>query len=347
MDYEKKYIKYKNKYLKLKNQKGGFINFGNETNIIEEENNGHKIYYFDNDWQKPVITEYQVFKLFKENKNIPMNYFAFPWATMIDNFDKKDKKYYDMLSNYKLNDGNKCFTVMQHIYYKKYLELVKKIGITHVVTPHKSTDYKELENKYGIKIIAFSLYPVQHYNYQYGALSNINDRKYLTSFLGQYDNPYNLSDIRKKIIDIFSKYDDCLIKGRKEWHFDGIVYRNEKKENNENKDEYIKNLLETKFSLCPSGTGPNSIRLWESMSYGTIPIILADTLVLPEISGINWKDYLIIWEESNVDNLYNYLYNMEPKLLEKLSQNCIKLFNEYFVPEKMTKIIIENIKDEL
>jgi hypothetical protein len=35
------------------------------------------------------------------------------------------------------------------------------------------------------------------------------------------------------------------------------------------------------FALCPSGSGPNSIRLWEALGYGAIPVILADRLWLP------------------------------------------------------------------
>jgi hypothetical protein len=35
------------------------------------------------------------------------------------------------------------------------------------------------------------------------------------------------------------------------------------------------------FALCPSGSGPNAIRLWEALGYGAIPVILADHLWLP------------------------------------------------------------------
>ena len=61
------------------------------------QNNSYKIYYYtnDEDWQKPNITEYQFYKIFLSEKNIPMNYFAFPWATLIDN---------PCISNSKLNN---------------------------------------------------------------------------------------------------------------------------------------------------------------------------------------------------------------------------------------------------
>ncbi len=308
--------------------------------IIDIKNiSDYKLYYYDNEWQKPVITEYQVFKLFNESSNIPADYFAFPWATLIDNFNGKNKKLYNFVSNYKVNSKT-CFTVMQHIHYYKFLDIVRDIGITHVFTPHKDTGYEILEEKYGIKIIAISLYPAQ-------AINNFNnikpifitDKKYLASFIGQYDSKCYLSNIRDKIFTNFT-YDNCYIKRRKEWHYQGMVYRNNKTTNTENELEYIDNLNNTKFSLCPSGSGPNSIRIWESISYGSIPVILADTLILPNINNIDWSKYFIIWKESELDKLHEHLVNISENKLIELSENCKKLYDEYFCPDNFNKIIL-------
>ena len=44
---------------------------------------------------------------------------------------------------------------------------------------------------------------------------------------------------------------------------------------------YVNTLQLSVFALCPSGSGPNPIRLWEALGYGAIPVILADHLWLP------------------------------------------------------------------
>lgn len=55
-------------------------------------------------------------------------------------------------------------------------------------------------------------------------------------------------------------------------------------------------LGEGVFTLCPFGGGPNSIRLWESIAAGSIPIVLADTWALPgnprlwELGAVFCKD---------------------------------------------------------
>ena len=75
------------------------------------------------------------------------------------------------------------------------------------------------------------------------------------------------------------------------WHFEKMVYsksQNAKGDINSGENEsrsrshYNKILLDSRYSLCPSGSGPNSIRFWESLGAGSIPILLADTLELPE-----------------------------------------------------------------
>ena len=72
-----------------------------------------------------------------------------------------------------------------------------------------------------------------------------------------------------------------------DWHFNCDVYNksqniegtlNEDEKHKKKTDFFNQLLLDSKFTLCPSGSGPNSIRLWESLACGSIPILLADTL---------------------------------------------------------------------
>ena len=302
--------------------------------------NGFNMYYYDSNWQKPAITEENVFRLFMKNKNLPNNYLAFPWANMIDGMHTK-KFIYNKIKDFKITDLS-CFTVVQHIHFRNYLELFSKIGITHIFSSHRRSGDEKLEQKYNIKIIPFSLFPVQSNKEN---IININDRKYLTSFIGQYDQKCYLTSIRQKIFDIFSNLKDNYVVRRKEWHYQGMVYRNEKETNTTNEQEYKDILRESKFSLCPSGSGPNSIRIWESMSYGSIPVILADTLILPEIQDLDWTDYFIIWKENDIDTLYDYLSNFPKEKLEEISNKNIQLYDKFFSIDNMEKTIVEYYKN--
>ena len=201
----------------------------------------------------------------------------------------------------------------------------------------------QLEEKYDIKIIPISLFPVQ-YRKLNEKLIDTSDRKIFASFIGCYNQKIYISDIRLKLYNIFSKYSDCLIKETKEWHYQSYVYKDKIELKLEDELEYKLSLSQSIFSLCPSGSGPNSIRIWESMSYGTIPVILADNLVLPKIEGVNYEDCFIIWKESEIENLYEYLKKIDIQKIESMSKKCIELFNNYFAPDKMHLQVLEYFK---
>jgi hypothetical protein len=315
----------------------------NDDLIVYSNNNNYKFVYFNDYliWQKPVITEYQIFQNLTNNKIIPYNYFAFPWAYICDS--KYYKKYYYLnyiLASYK-KSNIQYFTINQHIFFRKVLKVCKYFNIKYIFTPHKLISDIKLEKELDIKIIPISLYPVQHRKLN-EKLIDISNKKFLTSFIGFYDSKIYLSNIRKKIFDIFNKYEDCLIKQTNEWHYQSHVYRDKIKDNlNIYEKDYKLLLNESKFSLCPSGTGPNSIRIWEAISYGSIPVILADNLVLPEITGVNYHECFIFWKESDINDLYEYLKNIDIITIENMSKKCIELFNNYFAPDKMHLQVLE------
>jgi hypothetical protein len=302
------------------------------------EQNGYKLYYYTDidKWQKPVITEYRIFELFLLNKNIPYNYFAFPWATLIDNFKyKKNIELYNVITKY--IPSSSSFTVMQHIHYREILFLCKTLNITHVFTSHRLSTDNELETKFSIKIIPFSLYPI--YDNKPFIYKPLTERKYLTSFIGHKNHHY-ISDIRTKINDIFENNGDCFIRKTETWHFNNIVYKNINSTNIENERLYIETMRESKFALCPSGSGPNSIRLWEAISYGTVPVLLSDNFMLPEVN-YDYARCILFWKESDIELLYDYLKNFDPVRLKEMSQNCMYLYNTYFSKDNMHKCILE------
>lgn len=328
--------------------------------------NNFNMIYLDNHWEDVTPTEKQVFELFKTNQNLPYNYFAFPWSKYRDNEFKNDRTLNIIIDNIiQANNNNKnnnikYFTVCLHESFVMYLDIFKLLNIKYIFASQKTKDnsyehivngtkikfnLSELENMYDIKILPFSLHPYQ--NSRDYEIIPINERKYITNFIGQYDKKHYISDIREKIFETFEEYNDCYIVKRTTWHYQGIVYGNEPNTDLNKELEYKDLLNNSIFTLCPSGSGSNSIRIWEALSFGSIPVILADTLELPDIND-DWKKYVVFWEENNIKYLYNYLKNMNINKKNKMSQNCIHLYNTYFCPEKMNRTIIEyfeNISD--
>ncbi|MEI8379564.1 MAG: exostosin family protein [Planctomycetota bacterium] len=59
------------------------------------------------------------------------------------------------------------------------------------------------------------------------------------------------------------------------------------------KESYWKVLSQSQFSLCPRGDNPSSVRFYESLAAGCIPVLLADTAQLPLQGILPWNDMIV------------------------------------------------------
>ena len=297
-------------------------------------NNKYKL-----EWQTPVITEKHFYDLYKKETN----YIGIPWAALIDNqFTKKINNVELIFDELKLLVENekkkkkyfKIFTCCQHIRYYQLLDIWKQIGINVVYLSHK---VNIIEKYNSIKFYACPLYaaniedPLRNQIYINNKVNLINKkRKYVVGFQGTYTNSY-ISDIRKRIFE-FKWPNDYYIKKTKLWHYQVEVYgnRGNKSNNLTNQCEletYNQLLLDSRFSLCPSGTGPNSIRLWEALAFGSIPIVLADSLDLPE--NEYWDISIIRVLEKDLNLIPNILENITPEMETQMRKNCLFLYDFY------------------
>jgi len=320
-----------------------------KSNIEKIKINGFDVIHINNDnlWQKPVITEKQIYHNLLKEKIVPYNYIAFPWASYIDNvwtkkYNQLQENIDELISNKKLIDKNKnYFTVIQHIHFRKHIEKLKELNIKYIFTPHKLTSDITIEKKYNISIIPISLFPAQ--NNTLNEFIETKNKKYIASFVGQICHKNMISNIRQIMYDSFNDKEKCICQVNTKWYYQDNVYGNKQKSYDDKIYKQI--MIESKFSLCPSGTGPNSIRLWESLSFGCIPIVLCDNLVLPYLSSINYHECFIFWKESNIHNLYDYLTTINDEVINKMSNNCIKIYNEYFSKKNMHQVIVKYLNN--
>ena len=297
--------------------------------------NNYDVIYINNDklWQKPVITEQQIFSNIFKNQNVPYNYIAFPWAAYIDKLLDNKERMIEQLKN-TINKDTNYFTVVQHVEFRNYINLFKELNIKYIFTPHKINSDVKLEKENNIFIIPISIFPVQICNYKH---NGVKHKKYIASFIGQINDKDNLSNIREKMYTCFKDKKNCMVKINSQMYYQDIVHKN--KNQNYHDMNYKKYLILSKFSLCPSGTGSNSIRLWESLHFGCIPVILSDTINLPNLP-IDYSDCFIFWKECDIEKLYDYLLKFDDDTINKMSENCIRIYNEYFNKHNMHKCIV-------
>jgi hypothetical protein len=321
-------------------------------------------------WQKPVVTEKAAFEsLYKYSGSLDADYFAFPWATIIDQHPdrfplhrapgfKKDatvlavckRVFLKTLSRRMKKTGNTVtespppefslhglpilekdatvFTVCQHISYRSLCQEMKNIGINVCFSSHATNEDIEYFKAFGIRLCPFPLFPVN-----VPAPGVKKDLIY--SFIGMECRSDNLSNVRDRIFAM-KHPQDTYIKKRTGWHYDKRVYKEqvrntpmtdeEDKAEHDDAREFNQILARSRYSLCPSGTGPNNIRFWESLGAGSIPVLLSDQLLLPEY---DWQNCILRVLEKDLELLPDILGNITREREVEMRENCLNAFKDF------------------
>lgn len=259
-------------------------------------------------WQVPAATEKTAYESVAAAPDpLSFEYIGFPWATIVDGLCRDAAITAELLMALKLAgevpaESGKRVTVAQHIHAMKFVELFKACGITDVFWPHTTHQQHEIE---GIRLHPFPLFPAQ--TPEASAVDLERPRSYLANFIGAYNPKAYLTNVREVIFNDANEAGDLLIIKRDAWHFERTVYQEqiEGRRADEQRllvekihtEEYLNAIRDSWFTLCPTGSGPNSIRIFESLCLGSIPIVLTRDLWLPGPQA-SWEKAAIIEDDS-------------------------------------------------
>lgn len=244
---------------------------------------------FVGEWQYPAITEKLACRLAMLRLPYARDtvYVGFPWASLIDHLNNGTMRgralkhqLHELVD--RLDGRSRRITVCQQIFFEDHRWAFELAGITDVFWSH-TTIHSSLP---GITLHPFPLFPVQ-WQAQSGAAQN---RDILYSFIGAQATRRYLSNSRDLILSNLANLPGSLIRGNSHWFYDDLVYKVQIRETLNAQDPlvigeerrqqertYLQSLQRSVFALCPSGTGPNTIRLWEALGCGAIPVVLSDT----------------------------------------------------------------------
>lgn len=291
--------------------------FRHELFLLKEQANGrvvlsNPVFGYDDQWQTPAITEKHAFDCVRRawSGSDGAIYFGFPWARLIDLAVHQPSEVRPLLAllrafQVKLRQSARVFTVCQHIYLNRFSHWLIEAGVTDVFWTHAVVGETSFPD--GLQIHPFPLFPVQATGSAVEAVSGKQARRFLFSFVGAraYADIY-LTPVRNWIVELLANHPQGYVRVRDVWHYQHDVYDKQILKNSAIHDnqaqreaeiEFQTVLAESVFALCPSGSGPNSIRLWESIALGTIPVILSDTWLPPGVRKL-WDDAAIFVPET-------------------------------------------------
>lgn len=103
------------------------------------------------------------------------------------------------------------------------------------------------------------------------------------------------------------------------------------------RQEYQQNTLESDYILCASGYENYSLRFYETLSCGRIPIFIDTDCILPYDFAIDWKKYCVWVDESEIHLVAEKVADFHARLSGQefvdLQHECRRIWQEWISPE--------------
>jgi hypothetical protein len=261
-------------------------------------------------WQVPAATEKAAFAAILPRAGaLDFDYLGFAWATLFDGLRSDAPATGPLLRALAAiralrgrRPAGRCATVAQHIHAARHAAFFRALGVTDLFFSHARTDQPEVE---GLRIHPFPLFPAQTPDGIEPGDPH-RPRRHLANFVGAYNPKAYLTDVRAHV---FADRDapDLLVIAREAWHFERAVYDEQMRGQSpdaarlaleeRHRAEYLDAIRASTFTLCPTGSGPNSIRVGEALALASIPIILTRVLALPGDPAL-WQAACLFEEDS-------------------------------------------------
>jgi Exostosin family len=100
--------------------------------------------------------------------------------------------------------------------------------------------------------------------------------------------------------------------------------------------QYVENMLASDYVLCTRGGGNYSIRFYETLSSGRIPVFVNTDCVLPFGEWIDWKQYCV-WVEGHevsrvAERIAEFHESLSPAEFKDRQRACRRLWEEWLSP---------------
>lgn len=270
-------------------------------------------------------------------------YLGLPWATWLDRrrvdpYQPRVQRELQM-QRVRLNGFRRVLksmgtklrvhTVCQHVHWRELLPTWRRLGLTDVWLSHAPQAHHE-PNSPGLDLHPWRLFAVNVEDASRSAGLRIGadpaTKPLLASFVGAHADHY-LSDVRLRLRALADRPGFHVVVTEK-WHFEDVVYEHQVRQRpladsykvDELVGRYNKLLSDSVFSLCPAGAGPNTLRLWESLAVGSVPVLLGPPPAMPEggtlLEPINWDLIVLRISDEQIPEL--------PTILSKISLDEVR-----------------------
>ena len=212
---------------------------------------------------------------------------------------------------HKKRAGRKLFYVCQHT-------LVRKLNFHEslVFSPHAS--------------VADDVVTIPHHSVSYVHADAVCQKKKLFGFCGAAGT----HEVRRRMCELFPEH--CT--DTTQWHFAQDAGMRQKQ-----LAAYNELLSKTMFALCPRGSGISTVRLFEALAFGCVPVVVADGYRPPNTRSRQWEEFAIDVPEDRIDTIPAICESYAPRF-ERMSELARAFWKDYCSKESLHRIIVEYIE---
>lgn len=236
-----------------------------------------------------------------------------------------------------LGVGLRVHTMCQHVYWRDMAQTWRQLGVTDAWLSHCPPPDAHAET--GIRLHPWALFAVNVRDAQRraGIVENRDpaSKAVLASFTGAHAAHY-LSNTRLRLRALENEA-GFVVRVTDRWHFEQVVYEEQiggqqpVQEDGNAMASYNALLSDSVFSLCPAGAGANTLRLWESLAVGAVPVLCGPQPVLPaggNLPAIDWDRIVIRVPDEQIATLPSLLKAMPMSEVRERQQRGIRAYTE-------------------
>lgn len=114
------------------------------------------------------------------------------------------------------------------------------------------------------------------------------------------------------------------------------------------RNEFIKNIYNTDYTFCLRGSANYSIRFYETLCLGRIPLFVNTDCVLPFEDKIDWSSAVLWINESDENKIAEALIDfhnaISPKEFEERQRYCREIWLKYLSKEGFENFLVKDLK---
>lgn len=104
------------------------------------------------------------------------------------------------------------------------------------------------------------------------------------------------------------------------------------------RDRFVASIADSKFVVCPRGVGPASLRVFEVLRAGRVPVIVADDWLPPH--GPDWESFAVFVREADIETIPGVLREKEREAQE-MAARALEAHREWFAEDVSFHRVVE------